>query len=409
MAFADTLQQASWRGVPFGIDMAGGQYGRRVVEHVYPYRDSIWAEDQGKLPRRFSLVGFLIADSAKYGGGDLQTQIAAMAAAAEATGPGILVHPIHGIVRVSLSTPLAITIRGDEGRVAELQFSFVQGSAQLFPAIADALGALVGDAAGLADLAGVSALTDALAPLENGVSSLNAITATAGEWSDKIQSLARDATSLYGTVSLLGGSDFGRYFNGRNSGFLTGLVSPYSAATSVPDLISLGAANRAAVATAAAAIDTALAGYGVTTRATDVAAAVQATVGALQASVADPADGVRMLSGLAAFTPISPGSRAAAGVATTNLFQRAVATAIARVSATYAPASADDASAARMAVLAPIEQVIDVAGESGEDAVLQTFRALRKAVVDNLGAQGASLPRLITVDSPSAMPSVVLA
>ena len=402
MAFADTLQQASWRGVPFGIDLAGGQYGRRVVEHAYPYRDSVWVEDQGKLPRRFSLVGFLIANSAKYGGGDLQGQIEAMAS-------GILVHPIHGIVNVSLAAPLAITIRGEEGGVAELQFSFVQGSAQLFPAIAGALGDLVGDAAGLADLSGVSAFSDALAPLENGVSSLNAITATAGEWSDKIQSLARDATSLYGTVSLLGGADFGRYFNGRNTGFLSGLVSPYGAATSVGDLISLGADNRASVSNAASGIDTALAGYGVTTRATDVASAVQATVSALQASVADPADGIRMLSGLAAFTPLSPGSRAAAGVAATNLFQRAVATAIARTSATYAPASADDASAARTAVLAPIEQVIDTSGESGEDAVLQSFRVLRKTVVDNLGAQGASLPRLITVNLPSAMPAVVIA
>ena len=58
---------------------------------------------------------------------------------------------------------------------------------------------------------------------------------------------------------------------------------------------------------------------------------------------------------------------------------------------------------------APIEQVIDTSGESGEDAVLQSFRVLRKTVVDNLGAQGASLPRLITVNLPSAMPAVVIA
>jgi hypothetical protein len=108
--------------------------------------------------------------------------------------------------------------------------------------------------------------------------------------------LARDATSLYGTVSQLGGADFGRYFNGRNAGFLAGLSSPYAGASSVGDLISTGAALRQQVGSAADVVTAAIGGLGVGTAAADVATAVQGHVAALQASAADPADGLRILS-----------------------------------------------------------------------------------------------------------------
>ncbi|MES2034879.1 MAG: DNA circularization N-terminal domain-containing protein [Pseudomonadota bacterium] len=409
MAFADSLQGASWRGVPFGVDTGSRAAGRRKVRHDYPYRDSVWLEDQGKLPREFSLMGFLVANSAVYGGGDLESQIRRMLKAAETTGAGVLVHPSAGRVTVDLVGPLVINERWDEGGVAEVQFHFVQGSAQAFPAIAGALGDLVGEAAGLADAAGLTAFADALAPIQSGVATLNAMSATASEWIDKVTGLARDATGLYGTVSQLGGANYGRFFNGRNAGFLEGLVSPYAGATSVADLISLGAANRAAIGTATGGITQALATFGEGTGPTDVGQAVQAAVAALRTSVADPADGLRMLGDLAKFTPLSPGSRTAPGQAMSDLFQRASASAMAQVSATYAPSSADDASAARTLVLGPLGAAIDRAGLTGEDGVFQAYRTLRKAVVDDLGDRGGSLARLSAVDLPSALPAVLIA
>lgn len=407
MAFADTLQRASWRGVPFGVEQESSTHGRRKARHDYPYRDTAWFEDQGKLPPTFRIQGFLIGDSAVYGGGDVQGQRKRMQRAAEASGTGVLLHPSLGRLTVDL-LDLTFVSRWDEGNILEVQFTFAQGSTQVFPAIAGALGDLVNDAAGLADAAGLQAFSDALAPIQSGVATLNAMSATASEWIDKVQGLARDATSLYGTVSQLGG-DFGRFFNGRNAGFLEGLVSPYAGASSIPALISLGASNRAAVATSTVAITTALATYGAGTGPADVSAAIQATISTLQASVADPADGIRMLGDLAAFTPHSPGSRMAPGQAVSDLFARAAATAIARTSATYAPASADDASAARTAVLGPIEAVIGHAGDTGEDGVFQAFRTLRKTVVDDLGDRGASLARLSTVELPSSLPAVIVA
>src|SRR4051812_41603019 len=100
--YADRLHRASWRGVPFAMETGQARYGRRKVRHDYPNRDTVWLEDQGVLPREFRLRGFLVSNSAIYGGGDVITQIARMASAGEAKGPGSLVHPTRGRMTVDL-------------------------------------------------------------------------------------------------------------------------------------------------------------------------------------------------------------------------------------------------------------------------------------------------------------------
>lgn len=411
--FAQALQRASWRGVPFGVEGESSTHGRRKARHDYPYRDTIWLEDQGKLAPGYRINGFLVGDSQIYAGGEVIAQRKAMQAAAEGTGQGVLVHPSLGRKTVDL-IDLVITSRWDQGNYFELQFTFVEGGAQVFPAVLAALGDLVGKAAGLADVAGLGDFVSSVTgPLQRGLDAATAMAATAGGWIDQAESLARDATSLYGTVSQLGGADFGRYFNGRNSGFLSAVVSPYAGASSISDLITAGAAQRQVVAQSAIAVQSAIAGLGSGTSASDVAVAIQSHVAALQASASDPADGLRILTQLAAFTPLPvPPASTAASTATgavNAIYRRAAVAALARVSAAYAPSSADDASAARMSVSAPIDAEIRAAGAIGADKVFTALRGLRKAVVDDLGQRGGSLARLIQIELPQPLPSVVVA
>lgn len=409
MPYADTLHHASWRGVPFGVEAASQRGGRRLARHDYPYRDQIWLEDQGKRAPEFRIVGFLIGNSAVYGGGDVRSQRDRMLSALEAKGSGQLVHPSRGRLTVTLAE-YDIAERWDQGNYFEIVFSFVQSGEQLFPAVLAALSSLVSGAAGLADAAGLGSFVDKVAgPLEKGLDAASSIATTADQWLDKAESLARDATGLYGTLSQLGGANFGRYFNGRNSGFLSGLTSPYAGVSSVADLIKLGSAQRAAVSDAATAVKAAIGGLGAGVTAADVATQAQATVAALAASAADPQDGVRILGDLAKFVPGGAATTGAVGLATSDLFQRAAAAAIGRVSATYAPASADDAHAVRDAVLAPVQAAIARAGATGEDDVFSAFRSLRKAVVQDLGDRGAALPGLAELSFAANLPSVVLA
>lgn len=408
MAWQDELHKASWRGVPMGVEAGSARYGRRKVRHDYPYRDTVWLEDQGKLPREFRLMAFLIGDSAVYGGGSVIGQLKRMERAAEREGAGILIHPTRGRLSVEL-LDLVINERAEDGNYFELQFVFVQSGKQVFPTLLGNLSALVGSAAGLADAAGLGDFVGKLAgPLQQGLGEVAALAQTAGEWVEKVQNLALDATGLYGTLSQLG-DDFGRYFNGRNSGFLSGLSSPYAGAASVGDLIALGSARRAAVEVAAVEVLDVIGRLGAGADAEDLGVAVQATVTALQASASDPQDGLRILADLAAFAPSGTLSATIAGTAMTDLFRRSAASASARVSATYAPSSSDDAHAVRARVLAPIEAVIDRAGVVAADDVFAAYRGLRKAVVDDLGARGGSLARLTTFEFATSLPSVVIA
>ena len=60
--------------VPFAVESATTAGGRQSVVHAYPFRDTVWVEDMGKLARRFQIYGFLVENSVIYGGGGVVAQ-----------------------------------------------------------------------------------------------------------------------------------------------------------------------------------------------------------------------------------------------------------------------------------------------------------------------------------------------
>jgi DNA circularisation protein N-terminus len=139
------LQPGSWRGVGFVMDAAENRAGRRVAEHTYPYRDTIWVEDLGMLPRRFQIQAFLVGD-------DVYQQRDAMIAACEQPGEGTLVHPTMGSMQVVL-LEFSTTDRRERGRYVELVFSFVISGDITFPQTAIATGDNTNSGAGALDTA----------------------------------------------------------------------------------------------------------------------------------------------------------------------------------------------------------------------------------------------------------------
>lgn len=127
------LQPGSWRGCGFVLDAGDTRAGRRVAIHEYPYRDDAWVEDLGKLPRRFSVQGFLVGD-------DVYQQRDAMLAACEQPGAGTLVHPTLGSIQCVLLEPLQCTDRRERGRVVELAFAFIIAGDVLYPSTSVATG-----------------------------------------------------------------------------------------------------------------------------------------------------------------------------------------------------------------------------------------------------------------------------
>jgi prophage DNA circulation protein len=148
----------------------------------------------------------------------------------------------------------------------------------------------------------------------------------------------------------------------------------------------------------------------------DFAAAAQALAAALYAASVDPADAIRILSGLSNFAPGDPTGPSAIGAAmatmqraSRDLFRRAAVVALARASSDYQPASAADAVAVRNTVCDALDREIEIAGNQGEDGTFNAMRRLRAAVSKDLTARGAGLPGQATIQSMAPVPAPVLA
>lgn len=414
MSYWDSLQPASFRGVPFGVVGAEGRFGRRNVVHEYPYRDTVWVEDLGRSPRRISLVGFLVENSLLYAGGDVIAQRDRMISAAERPGDGILIHPTLGRLTVSCLS-VATRERWDQGRVIELGFSFVEAGKLTFPTNATSTGDAVLGACSLADAAAGSDFGVAVATaLPQGAAVVGQAMATTGDWTGIASGLASRATSLFNLVAALPGN-FGRFVGQALGNAFSGVGIAGLPSVSVSGLISTGAQLRATVAAAVNAAGAAAAVLSLANTGPYVTG-IQAVATALLATGINPAGAIRLMIELGDFTPSrpttsSPTGRAMATMqgAVGDLCRRAAVVAVARASVSYQPTSYDDAAAVRSTVTGLLDAEITIAGDQGQDATYAALRALRVAVAQDLTTRGASLAHMETVATPEPQTALTLA
>lgn len=238
-AWFQQLQPGSWRGVGFVLDAGDTAAGRRVAIHEYPYRDDAWAEDLGKLPRRFTIQAFMVGD-------DCYQQRDAMLRAVEQSGSGTLVHPTLGSVQCVL-LEFQCADRRERGRVVELQFAFILAGDVQYPTTATATAQVVAAAAANLNVASAANLGSTLQQVG---SVAKAATATVMQYTALASSAVGDAANLFNAVRGLAGF-YGRYATGsRNvlqdaNATVSGLLS---AATTARTLVNNSAAlvNQAA-------------------------------------------------------------------------------------------------------------------------------------------------------------------
>lgn len=111
------LAPASFRGVPFFVPDARSEVGRRVAEYLFPGIDRAAYDDFGLLPAIVTVSGILVGD-------DYVARAAALQAALERPGPGLLVHPWFGPMQVILTEPAELSFSASELRVARFEISF---------------------------------------------------------------------------------------------------------------------------------------------------------------------------------------------------------------------------------------------------------------------------------------------
>ncbi|MBR8137183.1 DNA circularization protein [Burkholderia cenocepacia] len=125
MATPTSYIRASFRGVPFYLKRTDLELGRRTVLHKYPQRDKPFAEDLGRLELGFTLSAYL-------SGADLTGQRKRMEAALQAPGPGTLVLPERGEMRVSVM-PSSISDSPDERGRLTMSLHFVESGEEVMP------------------------------------------------------------------------------------------------------------------------------------------------------------------------------------------------------------------------------------------------------------------------------------
>jgi hypothetical protein len=111
------LLPASFRGVPFHVEIASQDVGRRAVVTRFPGVDTKAIDDFGVLAGEIYIDGFLVGD-------DYQAQASALKAALETPGPGTLIHPWLGEFLVVVVSPASIRFDVQELRVARFSASF---------------------------------------------------------------------------------------------------------------------------------------------------------------------------------------------------------------------------------------------------------------------------------------------
>lgn len=148
--------------------------------------------------------------------------------------------------------------------------------------------------------------------------------------------------------------------------------------------------------------------------ASDAYAAAAAQLGdALLAATNDPADAVRLLLPLTAWTPRPlPGRGALADLARraqdaiADTLRCAACAALGSATLAYQPASYQDAQAIRKAVCDALDAQATRCADAGRDASFAALRELRAAVALDLAVRGANLAWLVEVETAQPTPSL---
>jgi len=129
MSIFEDYQIGSFRGIEFLWSEADGDLGRRVTVHEYPGRDLPYVEDLGRRARSWSME-LIVAGPAYRAARDR------LAEALEAPGPGVLIHPTHGELKVSVYEARGPRESTREGGMARFAVIFILSGENRYPAAA---------------------------------------------------------------------------------------------------------------------------------------------------------------------------------------------------------------------------------------------------------------------------------
>jgi prophage DNA circulation protein len=119
-------EQASFRRVMFHVESGGRSSGRRSVVHEYPKRNDPYAEDMGRIARRFQFSGYLIyrPSNPLY---EYVSQRKLLYQALEEDDAGLLVHPVFAPGGMqAMCERFSMTESRERGGFTQFEMQFVE-------------------------------------------------------------------------------------------------------------------------------------------------------------------------------------------------------------------------------------------------------------------------------------------
>lgn len=116
-----TYLPASFKGVPFEALTVGSEHGRRGAEGEFPFGENTAYADLGRKIRTYSIKG-------RLAGPEHVTESAALIAACESKGPGVLVHPTRGVLTVACKKATFSDEIIDGAGVTSVDMEFVEAN-----------------------------------------------------------------------------------------------------------------------------------------------------------------------------------------------------------------------------------------------------------------------------------------
>jgi prophage DNA circulation protein len=127
MGWKERFRQGSFRGVPFYIDAADSDFGRRLVTHEFPQQEKPFIEDLGRKARKFVVECYVL-------GNEYLAARDLLLLALEKKGPGPLVHPYFGRIEANVEG-VKVRDSSTETRIARFQITFVESGETVLPAV----------------------------------------------------------------------------------------------------------------------------------------------------------------------------------------------------------------------------------------------------------------------------------
>jgi prophage DNA circulation protein len=118
----DSIQKASFRGIPFQLEDSSSETGRRAVTHEY-IQAVTYVEDLGRKTRKFQLNGWVCGD-------DFEAQRDKLIEACEKPGSGILIFSDWKGAITCVCESCTVTENKSEQRIVKFAFSFIETGLQ---------------------------------------------------------------------------------------------------------------------------------------------------------------------------------------------------------------------------------------------------------------------------------------